>query len=175
MILGIFTKELGMVDASVQAMREIRSKLRMGLSDLTFSDLSLVRGKNIWKITGASSCYNLFECFRDDRVKMDVAANIAALLKRMLSGEEKNKEMFILIASGFEWLKEERLSEREVKNFEAVMVMRILNFLGYAGDKLKFEEFLRGAEWSREILDNMAKKRTEALKEINVWLKESQL
>ena len=49
----IFTKDFGMVGAMAQGIRLLQSKLRYSLQDYSYSKISLVRGKQVWRIVGA--------------------------------------------------------------------------------------------------------------------------
>ncbi|HFC76631.1 MAG TPA: hypothetical protein ENJ27_00135 [Candidatus Moranbacteria bacterium] len=59
----IFTRELGLIQATAQSVRELKSKNRYGLQDFSVSDFSLVRGRDIWRITNVLSQENLFFLF----------------------------------------------------------------------------------------------------------------
>jgi len=52
-IYSIYTKDFGLVRASAQAVRLEKSKLRYNLDDFTHGHFSLVRGKELWKLTGS--------------------------------------------------------------------------------------------------------------------------
>src|SRR5947207_241148 len=84
----IFTRDLGMIQATAQGVRLIESKLRYSLQDYSLSHLSLVRGKDVWRITSASKLFNLHEEF--GREQFTVFARVFSLLRRLIAGEAKN-------------------------------------------------------------------------------------
>src|SRR3989344_9060093 len=58
-IFPLSTKELGLIHALAQGVRETRSKLRYSLQDYMLSSFDLVRGKNGWRVTSAIGEENL--------------------------------------------------------------------------------------------------------------------
>lgn len=59
----LFTRDLGLVGASARSVRDIKSKLRYGLQTFCRSTVSLVRGKNEWKVTSALPKKNFYYIF----------------------------------------------------------------------------------------------------------------
>ncbi|MEO8638068.1 MAG: DNA repair protein RecO [Candidatus Taylorbacteria bacterium] len=172
---SIFTREFGKVFASAQAVREVKSKLRMNLEELSFVEVSLVRGKSVWKITGAKNISSLFGAFRDSSEKLEITAQCSALLLRLLHGEEKNDPLFQLLFDAFSYFKSENLTSEEMKNFEILLVLNILHELGYVGNKNEFSEFVGAPSWGSVALSRVALIKKRALSEINRSLLESQL
>jgi DNA repair protein RecO (recombination protein O) len=180
---SLFTREMGLIDASAQGIRQLKSKLRPSLCDFSYCDFSLVKGKNNWKITGAVLHFNLHDCIREsakgnseiDFEKIIVCGNIFRLLKRLLSGEEKNKTLFSVIFSALSFLKNMQLTSEELRNAECVIVLSILHELGYVGKEIQFDKFINNMLWSKEILGEMSALRPKFLATINQSLKESQL
>src|SRR3989344_8517195 len=76
----IFTKELGLIRASAQGIRFLKSKLRYAIHDFSYCDLSLVRGKEVWRLTGVLKHSNLFEDFKGSPETFAVFARVFSLL-----------------------------------------------------------------------------------------------
>lgn len=171
----IFTRELGMIDATAQSVRETKSKLRFSLRDLSFSEIAVVRGKNSWKITSAKEIESLYEHLKHDRPKLSVCSQVFALLKRLLRGEEKNEQLFDLLKSAFLFFSHTTLTDEEVRDFECVLVLSILHTLGYVGDQRGFGPFLVPSVWNTELLKSASPLRKDLLTHINRSLKESHL
>lgn len=172
---SIFTREFGKILASAQSVRDVRSKLRMNLGEFSFSEVSLVRGKRMWKITGAKKLSNFYDSYKNDKQKLAVCLNSVSLLNRLLHGEEKNEPLFDLFFNAFLYLSDNSLGEEETKNFEVVLVLNILHLLGYVGDRAEFNIFIDNPSWHKDILQKMGLVRSQALFEINRSLEESQL
>ena len=175
---NIFTKDLGMIRASAGGIRLLQSKLRYSLQDLSYSKISMVRGKDSWRITNAEVIDNISDLFfreENKREKLLVFGRIFALLARLLHGEEKNENLFEAVLSALEFFKKEKISCREVRNAEAIIVLRILKSLGYMAEKEKFKIFVSSFDFDKEILSKMEALRGEAFEEINKSLRESHL
>jgi hypothetical protein len=56
----LFTREFGMIKAKAQSVRVMDSKLRYALQEYSYIEVSLVKGKDIWRITNALPIYNFY-------------------------------------------------------------------------------------------------------------------
>ncbi len=175
--LYIFTRDLGLVGASARSVREIKSKLRYGLQNFCHSTVSLVRGKHEWKITSAVPKKNLHHQFAAQKSseKFLVCAHALSLIKKLVAGEEKNEKLFDIVHSGFVFLEENELTEKEVASFECVMMLRIVSNLGYLTSEKELLAFVDSDVWNKDLLLLMEKHKTKAVQEINMSIKESQL
>lgn len=171
----LFTRELGLVGAHAQSSRQTKSKLRYALDDLSFSKVSLVRGKNTWRLTNAVFQQNFFTTFREDRAKLVVCANVLKLIQKLVAGEEKNEKLFEIVERGFSFLLENTLSEEGVHNTEAIFVLRILDNLGYFGGSEALSGFVASDAWSLEMIKEMSVQRKNAIYVINKSLEASHL
>ena len=172
--LYIFTKDLGLLAASAQGVRALKSKLRYSLQDFSYSKVDLVRGKDVWRITNAGELYDLKQLTRDAN-KRALLVNVASLLKRLCVGEGIHEGMFEDISSGLIFLNMEDMTKDEIQSFEIILVMKILKYLGYWGEDEKFTHLVEIREWNKEILRGVSSLRVIALKEINDSLRESHL
>jgi len=89
--ITLFTKDLGLVKAHARSVREERSRLRYSLQHFSYSDFSLVRGRDVWRITGAREHYNIHRALSAERQKQVMVSRLFALLERLLHGEEKKR------------------------------------------------------------------------------------
>ncbi len=89
----LFTREAGMVRATATSVRTEKSKQRFSLQDFSLARVSLVSGKAGWKITGTEPIGNPFMNSKDRAVRTLVHAVVRAL-KRFVSGEEPQPELF---------------------------------------------------------------------------------
>lgn len=164
--LYIFTKELGLVGASAQGVREMKSKLRYSLQNFSYSNVDLVRGKHVWRITNAENIYTLAD-FTNSFEKQKVFINIAIFIKRFFVGEGFQSGLFDEIIGGFNFLKYNELTIDELKSLEAIMVLKILKHLGYFEVNEKFNLFLKINNWNKEVLKQMSVVRPEVIFGIN--------
>ena len=171
----IFTRDLGLVFASAQGVRKLQSKLRYSLQDFSFAQISLVRGKNMWKITNAVYEKNFYQLFKESDAKIFVCSQIFSLIKKLLAGEEKNEILFDIVKSSLRFLEESELNSDEIKNFECIAVLKILHNLGYLGESDSLKKFIEEQVWSLELISAMMDSKKEAIFNINKSIKETQL
>ncbi|MBU6430824.1 MAG: recombination protein O N-terminal domain-containing protein [Patescibacteria group bacterium] len=171
----IFTKDFGMIGATAQGVRLLQSKLRYSLQDYSYSKISLVRGKQVWRITGAIKEKDISNLLNDSRDKFELLAKTFSLLLRLVRGEEKNEALFNHIHSVSEFLKKEILDENLLRNCEFLLIMRILHSLGYMAETPNFKEFIASSLWTRELVLKMNPLGRDAACQINKALKETQL
>jgi recombinational DNA repair protein (RecF pathway) len=171
-LLFILTEELGLIIASAQAARLSVSKLNQSLQEYSFCTISCVKGKNGWKLTNAIAKENFF--FGRPVFAQKLISQICAVLLRMMPGEEKHREVFSVVAVGF--LEIKNISEKNVANFEIILMLRILFHLGYVDKNQQTEKFLQDDnDWNEEILVEVSATKLDLIKLINKGLEESQL
>ncbi|OGD69603.1 DNA repair protein RecO [Candidatus Campbellbacteria bacterium RIFCSPLOWO2_02_FULL_35_11] len=176
-LFKIFTRELGLIDATAQGVRKIESKNRYGLQDFSVSDISLVRGREIWRITNVSSGENIFSLLKNNRQKLDSFSKIILLVQRLVHGEEKNEELFDLLFEALNFLKNTDIGNQDYKNFDLIVSIKILNNLGYFDKNIqkdKLEIFLK-KPIERSFLKEMEEISFVAEQEISKSLEETHL
>lgn len=169
----IFTEKFGLISATAQGARNLKSKLRFSLQKFSKSNISLVRGKDVWRIVNAEFKEDLFSEFKEKKEKLEVLLNVLFLTKKLLAGETENPELYKIINKAFSFLKINELSKEDLKAFESVLVIRILHNLGYFDEKkgVRGEKFYKrvilNSQWSFELLNKMKEFNKESIKEIN--------
>ncbi len=169
---SIFTRDLGMVYASAQGVRKMSSKLRYIMQDFAYLKIDLVKGKDLWRVTSASKTC-LLEDISKKPARLRVFANIARLLKRLLAGEDANEKLFQDVLRGL-FVLEKIESSEDLRNIEAILVLRILKNLGYIGED-KALDILVESPFEDSIIFEASKSRSKILSEINKALKETHL
>jgi len=152
-LIYVFSEDLGLVRAVAQSVRALHSKLRHSLQDFSFSKISFVRGKDVWRIVGAEKL-ELLERSMKDASKKEMVAKISVILKRFVRGEEKDAEFFADLRGGFQFLDREEFSSEEMSLFELLFVLRAMKHLGYWLPVENDELYGAGnyTEWSKENL-----------------------
>lgn len=173
--LYIFTKDFGLINSSAQGLRKLNSKLRYGLQSFCHSEIALVKGKKGWRITSAKQVKNLFSLLKENKEALKICAGVFALLKKMLAGEEKDEKLFEIVRSGLDYLADKNPSGENLKNFEFILILKILERLGYVGKSDKLEIFTSSGDWNDNILETMNSSRQSAIREINRAIRESQM
>ncbi len=171
----IFTEELGLVIAKARSSREIRSKLRGHLQECTQGVFSLVRGKAGWILVGAESVEHWDKNFGAGSERLKLFVRISVLLSRFINGEEQNRRLYGLLESAFLNMKNLADEHKTLGEFETLLVIRILDCLGYVEDRpflkeLSFEKI----SW-QDGLQKIRPIKQDVLVHINRAFKESHL
>ncbi len=168
----IFTRDLGMITASAQGVRKMSSKLRYVLQDFGYIKIDLVQGRNIFRVTNASKT-NMLEQITKQKETFEVFVNIARLLKRLLAGVLPNEVLFLDLLNSLSILENTQTKE-DLRNVEIVIVLRILNNLGYIGENEILQNIIK-SPFENNLMFKVTKSRTDILHYINKALKETHL
>lgn len=173
--LSLFTRELGLLTAFAQSVREERSKLRYGLQDFMRSEVAVVRGREFWRVTHVASKENVLQTLSHSPEASRVVGRVCALLRRLLTGEEKNEPLFVAVCEGVRFMATQR-HPAGIAGAEIVLVLRILYLLGYLAPRGEFSPFLSDfALWDESVISRALSFRSIAIAEINHSLRQSQL
>ncbi len=159
----LFTRDFGMIGATAQGIRLGVSKLRYHIQDFNFSNISIVRGKEVWRITGAHEL--------EHKKNTIVHLKILKLLKILLHGEEKNEKLFEII----EEIYKTDIEEEYLQYMEYLTVLRIVHNLGYIKEDNENSFFLANFSLDRRVLEAVKNNKSQIIKSINIALKESHL
>lgn len=169
----LLTEDLGFIRATAQGVRLDKSKLKGHLQDFCMVSVSLVKGKDIWRITSVETIES--GDFLKNINKIIAIKNVFSLLLRLLHGEEKNESLFYSVESFYNFLLKNELSQNNVKNLETITVLRILYHLGYFKQSFDLSDFVKNDELSAEILNLFESKKKNAISNINNALNETHL
>lgn len=134
-----FTEDAGMVLAHAKSVREEKSKHRYALQDFSLVDVSLVRGRTGWKVTGSVPRENVyFES--DSRERRAMMLRIIALVRRLVQGEERHADLFNEILDGLHATKDAEAETLE--QLEQLLTLRMLYALGYVAPTSTLENVL---------------------------------
>lgn len=127
----LFTKEAGMLYADARSVREEKSRQRYGLQDFSHIRVSLVKGKNGWRI-GSVEAQNNYYNEAVTKAARGSVVTIGRCLRRFYKGEEAHQLLFRYLLSAFDLLVKD-IEHREI--LEKVVQLRILAELGYIDRK----------------------------------------
>ncbi len=127
MQIWLFTRELGLIVATVQGVRKPTAKLRSHLIEYTLVSADLVKGRDVWRLVSAEVIENPFVATYDE---LSARSFIRALsLVGRLCGEEGGEpELFDHMKESMSVL---ALSQKEPKYFDTIVLWKILVILGY--------------------------------------------
>jgi recombinational DNA repair protein (RecF pathway) len=161
--LLLFTKDFGMIGATAQGIRLIQSKLRYHIQDSSYSSVSVVRGKEVWRLTGAQEL--------SGKKSNLLYLRVLKVLRRLIPGEDKNENIFSII----EELYSTDIVEGDYDTVEGITVLRILYYLGYIRDSEDVSVFLGGNSINSDLISTFNERKTRLIKIINESLKQTQL
>ena len=175
-VFTILTSELGTIIATAQGVRKLQSKLRYSLQDLTYAKFALVRGKEIWRITGAEKIVNIY----DKKVPIQIRQSLARVLtfiKRLSPGESVNKKVFEEFGSLHKVLTSSKIirDNNDLMAIENLAYLRIAHHFGYGTPSEKLKDIVYSSFWNIEIRDFALNERDEAKRELASVLLETQL
>jgi DNA repair protein RecO (recombination protein O) len=174
-LVTLFTKELGLVRAVARSVRQERSKMRYSIQDFAFASVSLVRGKDVWRIVGVRFHTHFYFALKDDTAKVALVARVFSLITRLVAGEEQNWLLFQVLIDMLHFLEDESLSDIECRSVEEVFALRILFILGYVGHDPVYSAYVSANSISRDVLRLSVHSRHAIVRAINEALSASQL
>jgi len=144
----LFTRDAGLVHARAVSVRKETSKLRYGLQDFSLLTVSLIRGRQGWRVVGAERCYNLYFT-SDDRAVRGALLRTVRLLRRLIRGEEAVPEVYDALIEGLESITE--CEGVDVLRAERTLVLRLLAALGYIASSSVYAHLLEASS-VRDVL-----------------------
>lgn len=124
-IYTIMTRDLGLVRAVAIGVRKEASKLRGSIEPFSLSSISLVKGKDYWRLTSAQFLQNISA--------LPSIARPLSLIEKLVQGEEPHPELFDTIEQ-FTLVYPERgrgAPKLDDEMSEIRLASQILHHLGY--------------------------------------------
>lgn len=170
--LTIFTRELGLVRAQVQGIRLSKSKLKFSIQDLSFANIDLVKGKEVWRITSAKNISS-FPMARANKNSLVLIARISGLIERFCGPEISNEKIFDELIQSL-YILDDEIENETREALELHLVLRIMHELGYIGESNLLAQYL-SESFDKDKTKNLLKERQAIIFHINKALSESQL
>lgn len=127
----LFTEKFGLISSLAQSAREERSKLRPHLQVGTFGNFNLVNGARTWRVVGAVDTKDFYFSSTGNPNVQHASARVMSLLRQLISGEEKDGDLFESVWNFLTSL--ETITDSTIARAERLVVLQILASLGYAG------------------------------------------
>ncbi len=169
---SILTEDLGLIRARARGVRLLQSKLRGALEPYCITSVSLIKGKESWRITGAVLVDKLNEETLT-KAGLKTFARVFALIERLVVGEESNKELFGVLDEGLRYVIEGAVKEG-ISSLEVLIVLRLLYELGYVS-KTNLEERYITEPYSEDLLKKTEENKKRLVEMINTGLQSSNL
>lgn len=138
-LLYLLTPDLGLVLTAVQGVRQASSKLRGHLLDYCHLRISLVRGRGIWRLTGAEVITDQISIFNSNQQTW--WWRLCHLARRLIHGEESHPELFTRFLN---WATDlgQTTDLPELRHQGLRHHLELLHLLGY----VPYQEFVKAAE-----------------------------
>ena len=169
---ALLTKDIGLIQAQARGVRNLKSKQRYALQNFSRSQVSLVRGKSKWRITNVINLEQIFTTLNKECVL--AFARVLRLIDRLVKGEESNGSLYTEVLSGYKYARDEGVTGKDVKYLEVLLVLIILENLGYL-ERDRFKVLFENRGFNKEKLDYIGEVYGRAVSEINHSIEASQL
>lgn len=174
----VLSPDLGLCFMRAGGVRNIKSKLRFSLQDLSLVDLDLVRGRAGWRITNAGLKKNWYVGIKGDKIFLQKISEIKNLLFRMTDGDFELGKIFELFTEVFDFYEGlgEGVRDKKIRDgLEMVLLSRILFGLGYIDGGKWAEGVLEGEKVDIGLIEKVLNNKKFIYEEINRAINESQL
>ena len=172
-VFTLYTREFGLVRATAQGIRELKSKLRYSLQPYAQVVVNMVRGRGGWRITNARLAEDTVAPILKTPGHRLILVRVLSLVRRMLAGEERNTELFDSLSNGSAFLS--GVPNASLPEAEILLVLRVLYHLGYVGASAVFSELMVGNLWNDEALHEASRCRKVLVNLVNESLRSSHL
>lgn len=133
--------------------------------------ISLVKGKSIWRITSAVLEKNLYLHTEVAQAK-DVIARICTQVIRLVAGQEKDEQLFDTVLTGLRELS--LASTSAIVPLEILIMLRMLHLLGYVSE-VDTSVCVPYTAYDSKTLESVLGSKSVFVGHINKGLQESQL
>jgi len=172
---ALYTMDFGLIRASARNIRGETSKLRYNLQTLSRTHISLVRGREEWRIVGAKEAEHFFLWCARDSERLLLLRRIFDIVTRLVRGEGANEKLFFALKEFVRLLESADGTSKKMRSIELLSLARILQTLGYFAGDAKYEPLLVHSHTTPELLAAVIPLERDLIKDINEALHESQL
>lgn len=174
-LLLVITADYGLIKIVAKGVRLTKSKLRPSLERFRPVQLTVVKGREIWRLVGAERVSGEGLSLPLERL----FARLAVLLERLVPPEAPAGELYEELAASFAYFGHlARAGERSgtaLAAGETVLVLRILKALGYASPAADLPAELWHSPWNENLIAQAAAVKRQTVTVINQALAASQL
>lgn len=169
----VFTQDFGLINVLAQSSRRSLSKLRYHLETFSFVSLTLVLGREYWRVVGASNSLRV----RQTNGALIFFKKISLVICRLIQGEEAGHAIFqdLKQANILLTLDLTTVNQDQLANLEIFIVARLLKQLGYLNPESKELPLFTEGRFSWDDVDKINPIKLSLVKKINEALKATQL
>ncbi|MEI6478702.1 MAG: recombination protein O N-terminal domain-containing protein [bacterium] len=167
-VFKLYTKEFGMIFAMAKGIRLLKSKLKGHLDLGSRVKISLVKGKDFWRLVEAEK-YEGEEISVRSRKHF---AKIIAVVARLVHGEERNGEVYEALVELYKALF--ILPETCLEGLELIASTKILSGLGYSSSEKLFQT-IYNSSFCEEAALHALNEKPKIISIVNTALSQSHL
>lgn len=161
----LYTEALGLVTALAKSAREERSKLRAHLQVGTHGTFALVRGRDTWRITGATGTSNVLFTHAHSASGREAAARVFQAVRQFVHGAVPDQYLWESL-SGFIAALGACAERGNARVLEYLAVLRLLASLGYVREDAAIMPFL-AVSYEPDIVARAEAARATLVKAVN--------
>lgn len=174
--ITLFTEDFGRLTARALGIRKETSKLRYSLQSLTHARVALVRGRDIWRVTGADVIDQPYQRLTDLPEARAFLVRVLGTVRRLVAGEERHQELYRCLESVFVDIERIPQAPEAIAAFEHITLVRICTLLGYGPtDNERIARYAEESPIDRDLLAEAYIDRPLLVRHINAALHTSQL
>lgn len=126
LVYKIWTREFGIIFVLARSIRKVSAKLRMNAKKNQFLNTTLVKGKDIWRLTGVEESQNIST---NDIYFLEIQKIIAEAVDKFIEEKKSYKKLFDKLKSIFI---EEGIEKLEISKLKILIYYLVLVDTGYA-------------------------------------------
>lgn len=167
----LFTKDFGVVSARATGIRKIESKSRYSIQDFRYADVSLVRGKNYWRLISARPIHEL-----NSIKSLGTPSRMRSLqlVQKLAPREEPLPDLFGELVSAYSFSSKAHPKQEEMRGLEALLALKILYALGYWGEDQGDKDLVL-SPFNDTSIEKINSVRKDIVKELNKSLRATHL
>lgn len=170
-LVYLYTEKFGLLYASMQSVREMRSKMKTHVQCFSVVDVDIIAGRSIWRIVGIHEDYSSFCLVGTPWYRL--VSLVSDMILRLCVGEEQNEKLWFVVDTMFQNFSLEHISH--VHEYEILTMSALLNSLGYWQSGQLILPYNKSLLYHQDNFLYIKKNKINFIKKINQSLIDSQL
>jgi recombinational DNA repair protein (RecF pathway) len=166
----LLTQKLGLLYAHGQGVRELKNRNKYALRVGQLSQITLVKGREVWRITGAQN-YNAWKSVSEIPLYV---RKILRFVGKMLAVEDESEKIFTIVEECF--LESSKNKEETGVLLEALTMFRLMDAFGFVArpiEEKSIAQFLEYEPVSKDLLKRASKHKQTLITRVNNALEEA--
>lgn len=126
----LFTREAGMLFATARSVRSENSKQRYALQEFSQIRVSLIKGKQGWRIGSVEAIKNDFSNVTTREARASII-RLYKLLRRFIRGEEASVSLYDFVVAALEKISDETSNRKLLEPYIHCQILLLLGYVDY--------------------------------------------